>query len=177
MKVRILLERLKKGENIKGIANELAVSPSTISRKLKKLGYTWDNSTKVWNWNKEEDQPLEHNLFQNTISDKPAINSHASEKKVNNVSPIIHTQFTSDEVAALKNMLKEWQGGHPITKETETLYKRIKSIVNEDKARKTIVINKSITDRLDAFSESEKVNKSDVIELALIDFFEKYSKS
>lgn len=172
MKVKILLDKLTEGETMKAIANEIGVSSSTISRKLNKLGYVWDNSTKVWNWEKEGEQPLEHDLFQVPITDI----SHKGEEQVKKHSPSIHSQFTLGEVAAIKEMLNDWKEGKTKVFETVPLYERIKALIAEEKIRKTIVINKTISERLDTFSEGEKANKSDIIELALNDFFERYNK-
>jgi predicted transcriptional regulator len=45
-----------------------------------------------------------------------------------------------------------------------------------DKTRKRIVIDRVIDKRLDEFCEAERINKSDVLHLALADFLEKYEK-
>ena len=53
----------------------------------------------------------------------------------------------------------------------EMLHDRIKWIPQDAKTRKTVVIDKSIGERLDSFCRAERVNKSDVLHLALADFF------
>ena len=42
------------------------------------------------------------------------------------------------------------------------------------KTRKTIVIDQSIGNRFDVFSETERLNKSDNLRLALADFMDKF---
>jgi hypothetical protein len=54
------------------------------------------------------------------------------------------------------------------------LHDRIKWIPQDAKTRKTVVIEKSIGERLDSFCKAERVNKSDVLHLALRSNF-KYS--
>ncbi|HER2174458.1 TPA: hypothetical protein VJS59_001682, partial [Streptococcus pyogenes] len=99
-------------------------------------------------------------------------------------SPIVHEQFTQDEIKAIKEMLKSWQqlapqgqpqgepyGGHYAHAGNLTpVHDRIKALPQGDKTRKTIVIDKGIGERLDEFCKAERVNKSDILHLALMDF-------
>jgi hypothetical protein len=43
-----------------------------------------------------------------------------------------------------------------------------------EKTRKTIVINEEVAKQLDEFSKKKRINKSDLIELALLDLFDRY---
>jgi hypothetical protein len=77
----------------------------------------------------------------------------------------------------IKEMLKSWKEVASTTQTNElSLYDRVKQLPQSDKTRKTIVINHVIGKRLDEFYEVERINKSDVLHLALIDFLEKYEK-
>lgn len=88
-------------------------------------------------------------------------------------SPVVHAQFTGDEVSMIKKMLKEWQA--PKVFEINTgVHDRIKQIPQADKIRKTIVIDRAIGKRLDDYCKAERINKSDVLYLALQDFLDKY---
>lgn len=97
-------------------------------------------------------------------------------------SPIVHPQFTHDEVRMISEMLHEWKQSKLIRSEqidTEEpspgvaqVHERIKGLQQGDKTRKTIVIDKNIGDRLDAYCKKERVNKSDVLHLALMDFLD-----
>ena len=75
----------------------------------------------------------------------------------------------------IMEMLYEWQQ-KKVAKQNEEIeasdqiYERIKQLPKGGKTRKTIVIDKSIGERLDEYCEVERVNKSDVIHLALLDF-------
>ena len=55
-----------------------------------------------------------------------------------------------------------------------TLHERIKQLPREEKTRKTIVIDQSIGNRFDVFCEAERLNKLDVLQLALADFMYKF---
>lgn len=93
------------------------------------------------------------------------------------VSPIVHPQFTRDEVTDLMDMLQEWrmskQAEHMGIKEPKAVHERIKELPQGDKTRKTVVIDKGIGERLDEYCKREKVNKSDILHLALLDFLDK----
>lgn len=56
-----LMKRLEE-KTMREVCDDLGVHTSTVQRKLKELGYEWDNSAKKWLWNKEEEQPLNVNL-------------------------------------------------------------------------------------------------------------------
>ena len=87
------------------------------------------------------------------------------------ISPIVHPQFTRDEVEDLVAMLQEWRMNKAAAQigiqEPKTVYERIKALPQGDKTRKTIVIDKAIGERLDEYCQAEKVNKSDILHLAL----------
>ncbi|MEC0666267.1 hypothetical protein P8864_10240 [Priestia flexa] len=92
-------------------------------------------------------------------------------------SPDVHAQFTQDEIHAIKEILKSWQKVAPTTQTNGlSLYDRIKQLPQNQKTRKTIVIDQTIGKRLDEFCKSEKIHKSDVLHVALADFIEKYGK-
>jgi uncharacterized protein with von Willebrand factor type A (vWA) domain len=100
-----------------------------------------------------------------------------SNKEFIRHSSSIHEQFTQGEIRMIKEMLKSWQ---EVTTTTQTnkqsLYDRIEQLPQSDKTRKTIVIDRVIGKRLDEFCKNERINKSDVLHLALTGFLEKYEK-
>ena len=75
---------------------------------------------------------------------------------------------------AIKEMLKSWQESAPVIKMEPTLHERIKQLPQEEKTRKTIVIDQTIGERFDVFCEAERLNKSDILHLALADFMDKF---
>lgn len=83
-------------------------------------------------------------------------------------------EFTSEEIQSIKAMLNDWKKGEVLTNENDLL-KRIEAIPSDDKERKTIVISKDVGKRLDKFCKENRVLKSNVLELAIVDFISKYS--
>lgn len=99
-------------------------------------------------------------------------------------SPVVHPQFTHDEVRMISEMLHEWQQSklnrsdrmdieEPSPGVTR-VHERIKKMHQGDKVRKTIVIDRSVGERLDEYCKKERVNKSDILHLALMDFLDGY---
>jgi hypothetical protein len=195
MLVSELLERLDHGENMKEICSHLNLSPTTIQRKLKNLGYTFNNSSRRWEWSKTDKEPSNPNLLElinkpvasrvksNSSNNSSKVNTSNSEvtegeESMNNISSIVPLPFTQDEIQSLKDIIKEWKQGSQNKEQIHdhaALYERIKTLKQEEKTRKTIVINQSIGQAFDEFTAREKVNKSDVLHLALEDFIKKYS--
>ena len=53
---------------------------------------------------------------------------------------------------------------------------RVGQIQPEEKTRKSVYFNKSISTKLDQFSETYRIQKQDVTELALRNFFKRYEE-
>lgn len=181
------VEGVKTGDVAKAIDG---ISEKPLRNALKQAGYVFRNSApKGWHYLGEGEQPLAKSIFDyvkqsNTkvkgsspevIQSNVPVNS--SNTEVTTVSPIVHPQFTRDEVTDLMDMLQEWrmnkQAEQMGIKEPKAVHERIKELPQGDKTRKTVVIDKGIGERLDEYCKREKVNKSDILHLALLDFLDK----
>ena len=194
------IEGVRTGDVAKAIHG---ISEKPFREALKAAGYAFSNKKpKGWHFTEEGEEPLNRSIFDFVESNSSSVKKSSPNKKISsptihsdftesNVevitdSPIVHSQFTVDEVSMIKEMLYEWKMAFSQTAaaqiETETgpeielsLHDRIKRLPQEDKTRKTIVISKSIGKQLDDFCNDERVNKSDVLHIALADFLEKYN--
>lgn len=206
MQVGMLMQRLKDGESIKVIASEIGIDPSTIQRRIKRLGYTYDRSTKEWNWISEEEEPVNEDITEK-VTRQPHDNmtTSGSQRSDNVTTPegeqreeestsvrqvdnnVMTTKqrqrnnkattsaFTEEEIRLLKDLIATQKQKNPQQKgSNEPLHERLKGLVREEKARKNIFLNKGANERLEEFCKQERVNKSDIIELALEDFINKY---
>lgn len=204
--IALRTEGVKTGDVAKAIPG---ISEKPFRNALKVAGYEFRNSgQKGWFFTGVGEEPLNKSIFdyvkrsssrkKSTIKftgdDIDFIPSkiNFTDSNTNDISnsPIVHEQFTQDEIKAIKEMLKSWQqfapqgepqgepyGGHyALTVGITPLHDRIKTLPQGDKTRKTIVIDKGIGERLDGFCKAERVNKSDVLHLALIDFLDKFEK-
>ncbi|MDN4076293.1 hypothetical protein [Fictibacillus terranigra] len=136
----------------------------------------------------------------NTITPKQRMNKKRAthEDEINNVlithkdemnkksltqeaTPAPRKELTVAELNDIRAMLQEWKN-HKDTSVAATLEDTVKplhlriyeEIKAEDKVRKTLSLNKSVGQALDQFATSRKLNKQDIIELALWDLFKKY---
>jgi pimeloyl-CoA synthetase len=168
---------------------------------LHRTGYEFRNSgQKGWFFVGEGEEPLDKSIFdyvkQSSSTKKqssPKVHKHVTSSNkypipssikftedntsITQSSPAVHQQFTPDEVKMIREMLKSWkQIASTIQASEQSLHDRIKQLPQGNKTRKTIVIDSEIGKRLDEFCESERVNKSDVLHLALVDFLAKFGK-
>lgn len=189
--IKSILKAMAEGNKAEAIAKELeGISQKPFLNALKEAGYKYNNKApKGWHYVGEGAEPLDKSIFDYVKrssspkkSNSPVIHKEFTpsntdiipsnnEVKVN--SPMVHQQFTGDEVSMIKEMLKSWQEAVPVV---ESVHDRIKHLPQAEKTRKTIVIDKSIGDRLDEFCKDERVNKSDILHLALMDFLNKVEK-
>lgn len=184
------VEGVKTGDVAKAIDG---ISEKPLRNALKQAGYEFQNKApKGWHYVSEGEQPLNKSIFDyvkqsNTKvkdSSPKVIKSNTQMKSSNTeitaVSPIVHPQFTRDEVEDLVAMLQEWRMNKTAeqlgVQEPKGLHERIKQLPIGGKTRKTIVIDKEIGERLDAYCQAEKVNKSDILHLALMDFLNRQEK-
>ncbi|MDQ0862408.1 hypothetical protein [Bacillus sp. V2I10] len=187
--IRSILEVLtQEGVKTGDVAKQIpGISEKPFRNALKEAGYEFRNSgQKGWFFIGEGEEPLDKSIFDYVKNNSPKVHTPftqskkkftESNKEFTNHSSIVHEQFTQDEIHMIKEMIKSWQ---EVTSTTQTddpsLYDRVKQLPQSDKTRKTIVIDRVIGKRLDEFCEAERINKSDVLHLALADFLEKYEK-
>lgn len=197
--VEQLLKRISDGESIKEICNTIGIATTTIQRRLKKLGYEWNNSTKEWEWKHDEEQPLNADLTKTytkgatgkTKGNNPEITAsnnditNNEEKVTEGYSGITNSNkhitqkeksnFTKEEIAILRKIIDEYtetRNGNPEL----AFFHRLRSLGKIKTTRKTVVMGKEVGEKLNEFAEHYRVDKSDILTVALIEFFEKYSK-
>lgn len=188
MKVFEVLERLEKGEKLRGIAIVIGVNVSTLQRKMKDLGYIFDNAKKKWVYNNVDiPEPLEKNIMDMVkLSKKSDVDSshkvirdnakatkgEMKEKQGNTVKE--SEVLTSEDIADLQEMLLFWRIDRERTIKHKTLHEEIKALRRDDRTRKTVILSKEVAKRLDKLSERERFDKSDLLELALEHFLSEY---
>lgn len=174
-------EGVKTGDVAKAIEG---ISEKPLRKALKEAGYVFSNKTpKGWRYVAEGVEPLDTSIFDYVNRSNPKVNSSntlvtRSNTDITEISPIVHPQFTRDEVVDLMEMLQDWRMKNVMaqvekSEEPTQVHERIKALPQGDKTRKTIVIDKGIGERLDAYCKAERVNKSDILHLAIEDFLNK----
>lgn len=193
--IRSIVEALKT-RGVGEIAKQIdGISKDPLAWALNEAGYKYSNAKpRGWHYVGEGVEPLDKSIFDYVKRSsspkksnspkvhKPITPSNTaiaqSNTQVTDITPVVHQQFTSDEVGMIKEMLRSWQEAVPtvIEEAGESVHDRIKKLPQDAKTRKTVVMDKSIGERLDTFCKGERVNKSDVLHLALADFLKAYIK-
>lgn len=188
MKIKELLDELSvTGNTIAKIAKEkVGVGEKKLKAILHNAGYEYRNSgQKGWYYIGDGEEPLYTSVFE-------FIESKNNSPKVKETSPISsqpivfdvnrgrnegETDFTPEEKAILKELIRAYvldekqdnQGSRD-----DDLYQRVFALEKGKKVRKTIVINEEVGALLDRFADQQKFNKSDLIEIAILDLVNKY---
>lgn len=192
-----ILTAIRAGNKAEHIAKAIdGISQKPFLKALKLAGYEYSNKApKGWRYTGEDPEPLDKSIFDYVNFNSTKVNSsspiihqeftqsntdvNSSNHEITPYSPVIHPQFTQNEVSMLMEMLYEWQQQKKVTEPSEEIkvhqqvHERIKELPQNNKTRKTIVIDKEIGNRLDSYCKNERVNKSDILHLAIMDFLNK----
>jgi hypothetical protein len=194
------------GNTIAKIAKDKAsIGEKKLKEALHNAGYEYRNKNpKGWFYAREGEEPLYKSVFDfiepktsssNVKRDSHAgafdvkrdshagafdvkRDSHAGAFDVNNTrtkgeNPV-HTGFTPEEIAILRELIR----GYVLEdqQDRDALYQRVVTLKAGKKVRKTIIINEEVGALLDKFAEHQKFNKSDLMEIAILDLIKKYSE-
>lgn len=188
--IQTVLEQLKE-HNVKEVSKDLAISDKRLRAALQAAGYQYSQSAKAWDYTGEEQEPLDRELIEFMSTNKPqaAHTAPKSRQKADNTTPI--DSLTADEIAAIRSMLAAYKQREGVmeaasialeqhtdsTNSVEQLIMRTRTEIQpEERTRKSVYFNKSISTKLDQFSEIYRIQKQDIIELALRDFFKRYKE-
>jgi hypothetical protein len=185
MNVKQVLYELE-SNTMNNVAQMIGISSSALQRRLKKIGYVWNASLRKYTWPHDEPEPFNHDI--GILSPGGQVghgqSGHATHvKQTRNEEEAItyntggRQAFTNHEIDTLREMIQAWEEkaeSKPQEATDSALYERVLAIQKEKKKRKTIVINETVANRFDQFAHGKKMDKQDLIELALIDFMECY---
>ncbi|MBK5447086.1 ribbon-helix-helix domain-containing protein [Peribacillus sp. TH24] len=203
MKIKEILDDLLiTGNTIAKIAKEkVHIGEKKLKEALHNAGYEYRNSgQKGWYYIGEGEEPLYTSVFEfiksnnshpkvkqttpihafnlNQSSHDLKRDSHPIPLDVNSArtqgKSSIHTEFTPEERAILRDLIREYVLNDQQDSHGDDLYQRVVTLEKGKKVRKTIVINEEVGALLDSFADQQKINKSDLIEIAILDLIKKY---
>ncbi|MCK2006109.1 hypothetical protein MZM54_32855 [[Brevibacterium] frigoritolerans] len=203
MKIKEILDDLLiTGNTIAKISKEkVHIGEKKLKEALHNAGYEYRNSgQKGWYYIGEGEEPLYTSVFEFIKSNNShpkvkqttpihAFNVNQSShdlKKDSHPIPLdvnsartqdkssIHTEFTPEEKAILRDLIRGYVLNDQQDNHGDDLYQRIVTLEKGKKVRKTIVINEEVGALLDRFADQQKFNKSDLIEIAILDLVKKY---
>jgi len=175
-------------------ATMLGTSKSNVGRKVKDLNYAYDNSAKKYYFIGEEEPPNHLTMEEvlnpkgnkkvtkqvnksNTIGDV-VVNCSNTKDEIKKVEPINHypdNQLTSEELIAIREIIKERNSIGSMGSDVNSLFERVKSIQSNDKKRNTVIVSDSKLKEFKEFAKTQKLNQYDLLYLALDDFMKKYN--
>lgn len=185
LKVIDVIDAVKNKEKMEDIAERLGTSKSTLGKKIKSLGYKFNNSLKYYEYEGEE---LEKNKIDNMnisevikrkgVKKSEVILKNDGEKeevKKNNdlgEKSIIEEQvLTSDEIESLKELAKIYKSAHV------NLFIDLAYLPYEgDKVKKSISVDSDLYLDFERFAErfeKKGISKNQLLELAMYDFMKK----
>ncbi|MBT2757898.1 hypothetical protein J7E71_18595 [Mesobacillus foraminis] len=183
------------GNTVARVAKEQAgIGEKRLRTVLNTAGYEFRNKgQKGWFYIGEGQEPLEKDLSDYiTVSNTTA----QSTAPINNKRQVIYSrsdlakndkgyqvndtlgqsQFTKEELTTLKEMIQEYIQEKRNQTSRDRLHIRIMKLKKEERTRKTVVMSESVAKKFDDFAEKMKFNKSDILELALMDFISSYDQ-
>ncbi|EOO08281.1 hypothetical protein [Bacillus cereus] len=185
MKVIDVINAVKNKEKIEDIAVSLGTSKSTLGKKIKSLGYVYDNSLKYYEYSGEESEKnkIDDMLISEVIKKKSVKKSElvqVNERKKEEVkkdddlkekSMIEEQVLTIDEIESLKKLAKIYKSSR-INLFIDLAYLPYEG----DKVKKSISVDSDLFLDFERFAEKfEKkgISKNQLLELAMYDFMKK----
>ncbi|HHP5741508.1 TPA: hypothetical protein ACSC8Z_005811 [Bacillus paranthracis] len=184
MKIIDIINVINNGEKVPVVAKSLGVSKDTLSRRLKSVGYKFDNSLKkyIYFGNDSEKNRNDETLFSDlvlvkTVSKKKLRNNSdeekesVSEKGMNKLG--VENIFSSEEILELKKIIKVFQD------DKSKIFLDLLPVGNTGKVvKKTVLVGDDLYGEFEKFADNfsnKHVTKHQLIELALYELMKKYS--
>lgn len=185
LKVIDVIDAVRNKEKMEDIAERLGTSKSTLGKKIKSLGYKFNNSLKYYEYEGEQSEKnkIDNMLISEVIKRKGVKKSEViqansgkkEEVKKNNAleeKSIIEEQvLTSEEIESLKELAKIYKSAHV------NLFIDLAYLPYEgDKVKKSISVDSDLYLDFERFAErfeKKGISKNQLLELAMYDFMKK----
>lgn len=185
LKVIDVIDAVRNKEKMEDIAKRLGTSKSTLGKKIKSLGYKFNNSLKYYEYKGEESEKnkIDNILISEVIkrkvikkSEQVQINVGEKEevKKDDDLkekSMIEGQVLTSDEIESLKELAKIYKSSR-INLFIDLAYLPYEG----DKVKKSISVDSDLYLDFERFAEryeKKGISKNQLLELAMYDFMKK----
>ena len=177
------IEDALKHKAVREIAKEMRIGAVKLRQILTIVGYEYDVSTRKWSYILADDSGdqrhrtfwhVDHYGIGNTgnINDMDA---PLEEEVDGNMSNIGNTEFfTADEIAILKQLAARHSNDITAAADSTDVLQALKKAPTGSTNKKTFALNDDIINQLDTFCDVHRVKKSDVLAVALQDFFKKH---
>jgi len=158
-------------KTIKDVSKEIGIAEKKIRTLLKNQGFYWDNSQKSWEFKGDNlEETLMLPISDMKITNKPL----ASNKNDDDVLQYIQDNISIDDLKRFFELIgKTLESDIDVSYE---LFKRVNTEIDKkvERTRKAYPISEELQNKIDYFSDKHRIDKQELIELALKDFFKKY---
>lgn len=147
MKVGEVIDRLNNKEPLALVAKGLGMSPYTLSKKLRLLGYEYDSTQKKRIFIGKGKEPRNQNIL-DVSSSQPNLN---------------YMQLIYEELCLVRRLL-----------ENNKTKQKLSFLPEGERLRRTFSISRRILEDLEAAAEKTGMHKSRLVEAALWEWLQKY---
>ncbi|PGE31845.1 CopG family transcriptional regulator [Bacillus wiedmannii] len=180
MNIKELLQMLKE-KRVLIVAKEIGISHKKLSKALKAAGYEYNRGL-GWHFTSKGEQPLDADIREfivdtdNSRSEMP--NDGLTKNEVNMLREIINgwdtTQNVVNAISQQKEKVSKPSDSQKNTKPIHSLYMRVREGGSKEMVSRTVNLDKGTCSQLGTFEDVVRINRDDIIEIALREFFEKY---
>lgn len=169
-------------KSVKEVSKEVGIAEKKIRETLKNQGFYWNNSEKSWEFKGSNiDVALELPIS----NIKSTRKKHVSNTNDSNVLQYIADNVTISELESIIDVTRKLSASNiDVTNVLHggnvdvsyELFKRVNNEIDKDivRTRKAYPISEELQKNIDDFSKKHKIDKQELIELALKDFFKTY---
>ncbi|EJS13686.1 hypothetical protein [Bacillus cereus] len=177
MKIEELIKLLK-GNTAKVVGKKIGICDKRLLRGLKNAGYEYSKKSDIgWHFAGQGEAPLKKDIRE--------FIAVADDTKVETTDDVL----TKKDVSGLQKILSEWvpikNAFNEIMQEKENsssqkntnpihpLHERVREGGLKEKVSRTVYIDKETCTELGIFEDALRINRDDIIEIALREFFKK----
>ncbi|PGD87931.1 CopG family transcriptional regulator [Bacillus wiedmannii] len=180
MNIKELLEMLKENR-ISIVAKEIGISQKKLSKAMKAAGYQYNRSI-GWHYTFKGEPSLEADIRE-FIGDtdnarSETTNDALTENEVNVLREIINgwdtTQNVVNAISQQKEKVSKSSDSQKSINPIHSWYMSIRESGSKEKVSRTVNLDKGTCSQLGTFEDVLRINRDDIIEIALREFFEKY---
>ncbi|MGG5735913.1 MULTISPECIES: CopG family transcriptional regulator [Bacillus] len=180
MNIKDLLQMLKENR-ILIVAKQIEISHKKLSKALKAAGYEYNRGL-GWHFTSKGEQPLDVDIREFIVdtdnSRSETLNEGLTKNEVNVLREIINgwdaTKTAVNHIAQQKEKVSKSSDPQKNTNAIHSLYVRIGKSEARERASRTVNLDKEACTMLDRFEDKHRLNRDEIVEIALYEFFEKY---
>ncbi|PEB51622.1 CopG family transcriptional regulator [Bacillus pseudomycoides] len=159
------------------VAKQIGISHKKLSKALKAAGYEYKRGL-GWHFKSTGEPPLKADIGEFIVDTNDAKaetpNNVLTKNEVNALRMVINEWGTTKNAVNAIMQQKEKISAQKNTNPIHSLYMRIGESGAQEKASRTVNLDKEICARLDGFEDKHRLNRDEIVEIALCEFFEKY---